>query len=99
MLQMQAPYYFEHKRKLRTNKLTLQDQLKESQLASHQLLSEDLLIRSQREAQTNIVPFILQMGQAVPPGQSSLIRQLALALNDEFIFTSRRGKFAGNFQS
>ena len=59
MLQMQAPYYFEHKRKLRTNKLTLQDQLKESQLASHQLLSEDLLIRSQREAQTNIVPFIL----------------------------------------
>ena len=89
---MQAPYYFEHKRKLRTNKLTLQDQLKESQLASHQLMSEDLLIRSQREAQTNIVPFILQMGQSVPPGQSSMIRQLALALKDEFIFTSRRGR-------
>ena len=46
MLTMQAPHIFEHNRQLKTNKLTLQDQLKESQIASNQLLSEDLLIRS-----------------------------------------------------
>lgn len=48
------------------------------------LLSEDLLIRSQREAVSNIVPFILQMGQA-----NIASKQLAANLQ-EFIFTSSR---------
>jgi len=85
MVTMQAPQYFEHVRSLRANKMTLKDQLKENQLLTGQLLSEDLLIRSQREAQTNLVPYIIQMGANGHQGT----KELALSLKD-FEFVSRR---------
>ena len=50
MVTMQAPQYFEHARNLKANKLTLRDELKENQLLTGNLISEDLLIRSYREA-------------------------------------------------
>lgn len=50
MVTMQAPQYFEHARTLKANKLTLRDELKENQLLTGNLISEDLLIRSYREA-------------------------------------------------
>ena len=42
--------------------MTLRDELKENQILTGNLISEDMLIRSSGEAQKNIVPFILQMG-------------------------------------
>ena len=86
MVTMQAPQFFEHSRQLKANKLTLRDQLKENQLLTGHLLSEDLLIRSQREAQTNLVPFILQMGAGT---RGSPAKDLADNLQD-FTFSSRR---------
>ena len=58
---MQKPYYFDHLQQLRTNRFALSEYLKESQLVRGELFSEDLLIRSQREALSNIVPFLQQM--------------------------------------
>ena len=55
---MQKPYYFEHKTQLKVNKLSLRDTLKESQLVKGELFSEDLLIRSMRDSQLNIVPYL-----------------------------------------
>ena len=51
------------------------------------LLSEDLLIRSQREAMSNLVPFILQMGQA-----NHASKELAANLQ-EFTFTMSTKQF------
>ena len=74
---MQKPYFFEHLQKLRTNRLSFRDVLKENQLVAGEIFSEDLLIRSQREAQASIVPFLFQM-----PLLSSLYNQFAeLKLN------------------
>ena len=74
---MQKPYYFDHLQQLRTNRLALREYLKESQLVTGELFSEDLLIRSQREAICNIVPFLQQMPLA--PEFGNRLRELQLA--------------------
>ena len=61
MYTMQKPQYFEHIQNLRLNKQILRECAKESQLVAGELLSEDLLIRSQQEAIKNIVPYLNQM--------------------------------------
>ena len=48
---------------MKANKLRLRDILKESQLESGDLVSEDMLIRSQRDSQCNIVPFLQNMNK------------------------------------
>ena len=58
---MQKPFFFEHLQKLKSNRLTFRDILKENQLVKGEIFSEDLLIRSQREAQLSIIPFLFQM--------------------------------------
>ena len=73
---MQKPDYFDHLQQLRTNRLALSECLKESQLVNGELFSEDLLIRSQREALCNIVPFLQQMPLA--PGFSHRLQELKL---------------------
>ena len=58
---MQKPYFFEHLQKLKSYRFSFRDVLKENQLVKGEIFSEDLLIRSQREAQASIVPFLFQM--------------------------------------
>jgi hypothetical protein len=60
MFQMQQPYYFEHLRTYKANKQHLQDAVKEKQLYDQVMFSEDLLIRSQRDSMSNIIPFLME---------------------------------------
>ena len=61
MMTMQKPQYFEHIQNIRLNKQILRECAKEGQLVAGELLSEDLLIRSQQEAIKNTVPYLTQM--------------------------------------
>ena len=60
----------------------LRDLLKESQLEKGDLISEDLLIRSQRESMKNMVPFLLRVGREMGGG----VRDLCLSLEEQFRF-------------
>ena len=55
---MSKPQFYDFTRKLKENKLLLRDYAKNNQLASGHFISEDLLIRSNKEIQKNIMPFL-----------------------------------------
>jgi hypothetical protein len=55
---MAKPQYYDFIRKLKDSKNSLREFSKENQLLSGHLLSEDLLIRSSKEIQKNILPFL-----------------------------------------
>ncbi len=55
---MAKPQFYEFIRKHRENRLLLRDYAKTDQLASGRFISEDLLIRSNREIHMNILPFL-----------------------------------------
>lgn len=60
---MQVPEWFEHNRNRKTNVQVLRDITKEEQLLSGEApISEDLLLRSLRETQKNMMPFLAQLG-------------------------------------
>ena len=58
MVQMEVPQFYELMRNLRVTKATIKDQVKEKQIFENKLFSEDLLIRSSRENQRNVLPFM-----------------------------------------
>ncbi len=55
---MSKPQFYDFTRKLKENKVALREYAKDNQLASGCFISEDLLIRSNREIQKNIMPFL-----------------------------------------
>lgn len=55
---MAKPQFYDYIRKVRENKLALREFSKENQIAKGVFLSEDLLIRSSKEIQKNILPFL-----------------------------------------
>jgi hypothetical protein len=55
---MAKPQYYEFIRKMKENKLLLREFAKDNQIINGRFVSEDLLIRSNKEIQKNILPFI-----------------------------------------
>lgn len=85
IMKMQKPYYFDHARELRQNRMLLREAAKDNQIFTNHFVSEDLLIRSHKEIQKNILPYMKEMG-----GYSILKDAAFLA---EF---SRRGGYNNN---
>jgi hypothetical protein len=55
---MAKPQYYDYVRKVKENKGALRDFAKENQIATGKFISEDLLIRSNKEIMKNILPFL-----------------------------------------
>lgn len=58
MLAMGKPQYYDLVRKQKENKTMLRDFAKENQILSGHFISEDLLIRSNKEIVKSILPFL-----------------------------------------
>lgn len=58
MHNMAKPQYYDYLRKVKENKRQLREYAKDNQLASGHFISEDLLIRSNKEINKNIMPFL-----------------------------------------
>ena len=58
MHQVAKPQFYEFIRKNKENKVALKDFSKNNQIFSGVFISEDLLIRSYKEIQQNILPFL-----------------------------------------
>ncbi len=58
MYGMAKPQYYEYVRKVKENRVTIREYAKDMQIQSGRFLSEDLLIRSNKEILKNILPFL-----------------------------------------
>lgn len=58
---MEKPQFYEHIKSMRENKNLLKQVSKDNQIFKNQFISEDLLIRSHKEIQRNVLPFMKQM--------------------------------------
>ena len=61
MIQMQVPQWFTHLKERKTTRATIREQTKDKQIFENVLFSEDMLIRSMRENQKNVIPYISLM--------------------------------------
>jgi len=71
---MNKPQLYESQRELRLNRQVLRETAKDYQLSQGVVVSEDLLIRSLKEAQTNLLPYMREMriGDKHPEMQAGL---------------------------
>jgi hypothetical protein len=58
---MQKPFFYEFIRELKSNKQLIKEFSKDNQIMKKKCISEDLLIRSLREIQKNVLPYLHQM--------------------------------------
>lgn len=66
MYTMQKPQFYEFNREVKQNRSLLREQTKDIQMIQNKLISEDLMIRSFKEIQKNILPFIAHLSVKFP---------------------------------
>lgn len=89
MYTMQKPQYFDHVKDTKQNKLLIKDYAKDEQLLQQKLISEDLLLRSRREIQSNILPYLSMMG----------VEGVSQDLKDLCTFVKGGEKFGSRFET
>ncbi|CDW87611.1 cell cycle checkpoint protein rad17-like [Stylonychia lemnae] len=61
LYQMQKPQFYDFTKNLRENRYQIRSMSKDQQILNNKLVSEDLLLRSQKEIVRNILPYMKQM--------------------------------------